>query len=62
MVCPKEGLDKELFPEIADVLPEYDAFKKKLAEYIVEYRKGGLGYKVLLECWEREAAKRNKKP
>jgi len=61
MVCPEEGLDKTLFPEIPDVLPQYPAVKKKLAEYIKEYRRGKLGYEILLKCWEREAAKRNAK-
>ena len=60
MVCPAEGLDESVLPDLPDILPEQRAFKKQMAQYISEYRRGGLAHKILLECWKREAAKRNK--
>lgn len=61
MVCPEEGLDKSVLPDMPAILPEQRAFKKQMAQYIKEYRRGKLGYETLLKCWEREAEKRNKK-
>lgn len=61
MVCPEEGLDRSVLPDLPAILPEQRAFKKQMAQYISEYRRGKLAHKVLLDCWEREAAKRNAK-
>lgn len=60
MVCPSEGLDTSILPDMPAILPEQSAFKKQMAEYIKEYRRGKLAHEILLNCWYREAAKRNK--